>query len=122
MSKKALSIDVNGIMSTVKSQVDDKDVTEVTVKIDKNKGIMNVHGKKNNEVFRVTKQIYDESGYIQSVSCFDTNAERSKRNQTIKQMYENDHFKQQEIADMLGISQSQVSNILNEKKQGKNKS
>lgn len=112
MSKNELQVGYNGLLNTIQSQIEDEDITEVTYKINKKKGIMSISGKKNNEAFRATKQIYGNEGAIQSTSRFNANIDRSERVRIVKDMYKKG-YKQQEIADTLGISQAQVSNIIN---------
>ena len=62
MSKNELQTGFNGLLNTIQSQIEDDDITEVSYKINKKKGIMSISGKKNNEAFRATKQIYGDSG------------------------------------------------------------
>ena len=112
MSKNELQTGFNGLLNTIQSQIEDDDITEVSYKINKKKGIMSISGKKNNEAFRATKQIYGDSGSVQSASRFNANIDRTDRVRIVKDMYRKG-FKQQEIADTLGISQAQVSNIIN---------
>lgn len=102
------------IIDSISSLITDESVTEVTYKINKKKGIINISGKKDNEVFQSTKQIYGDNGCLQSVSRFNSTIARSERKQIVLSMRE-DGLKQQEIANILGISQSQVSNIVNSK-------
>lgn len=112
MGKNEIQKNSNGLLDTIKSQIEDDEVTEVTYRINKKKGIMSISGKKNDEAFRATRQLYGDNGTVQSASRFNANIDRSERSQIVRDMYRQG-YKQQEIADMLGISQSQVSNILN---------
>lgn len=112
MSKNELQKGFNGLLNTIQSQIEDDDVTEISYKINKKKGIVSISGKKNNEAFRATQQIYGNNGTLQSASRFNANIDRSERAKIVRDMYRKG-YKQQEIADTLGISQSQVSNILN---------
>ncbi len=57
MSKNELQTGFNGLLNTIQSQIEDDDITEVSYKINKKKGIMSISEKKNNEAFRATKQI-----------------------------------------------------------------
>ena len=111
MAKNELQKGFDGLLSTIMSHINDSDVTEVSYKIDKCKGIMNISGKKRDEVFRATQHFYDK-GVVKTASSFRANMSRSERKKLVKQL-RREGFKQQDIADRLGISQSQVSNILN---------
>ncbi len=112
MAKNELQTIFGGLLDTIKSQVTDNDVTEVSYKIDKKKGIMSISGKKNDESFRATQRFYNGNGMVQTAARFNANMSRSERADVVKQL-RREGYKQQEIADMLGISQAQVSNILN---------
>lgn len=112
MGKNELTDARKSLMNTITSHLDDSNVTEVTYKIDKRKGIMSVKGKKNDEAFHATQSFYGGKGIIQKASRFQTNIDRSERVDIVKKLRK-EGYTQQEIADTLGISQSQVSNILN---------
>lgn len=112
MSKNELQVGFNELLNMMQSQIEDDDITEVSYKINKKKGIMSISGKKNNEAFRATKQIYGDNGSVQFASHFNASIDRSERARIVKDMYKKG-YKQQEIADTLGISQAQVSNIIN---------
>ena len=112
MGKNELQKGFGGLLSTIMSQINDSDVTEVSYKIDKRKGIMNISGKKNDESFRATQRFYGDNGMVQTAARFKQNMSRPERVNVVKQL-RREGYKQQEIADMLGISQAQVSNILN---------
>ena len=111
MAKNGLKKTSGTLLSAIQAQLDDDDVTEITYKINKKKGIMTVHGKKNNEAFRATQQIYGENGALQSASHFNADMDKSERKKVAKDLRKKG-YKQQEIADTLQISQSQVSNLL----------
>lgn len=112
MGKSEIQTNTNNLLNTIRAQIEDDSVTEVTYKINKKKGIMSISGKKDNEAFRVIKEIYGNNGYVQSASRFNSNMTRDEKKQAVHEMYSSG-YKQQEIADMLGISQPQVSHLLN---------
>lgn len=112
MNRNSLKNNFNSLMNTIQTQIEDENITEVSYKINKKKGIMSISGKKNNEAFRATQQIYGNNGTLQSASRFNANISRDERVKIVKDMYKKG-YKQQEIADTLGISQAQVSNIVN---------
>lgn len=111
MSKNELKKLSNGLLDMIQTQIDDDDVTEITYKINKKKGLMTVHGKKKNEAFRATQQIFGENGVLQSAAHFNADMNKSERKKIAKELRKKG-YKQQEIADTLHISQSQVSNLL----------
>ena len=112
MSKHEIKANSDDLYNTIISQIKDDSVTEVTYKINKKKGIMSISGKGDNGAFRATKELYGNSGSIQSTSLFNTDIDREEKKRIVHEMYKNG-YKQQQIADMLGISQSQVSLLLN---------
>ena len=112
MKENALQPNYGGLMKTISTQIQDDAVTEVTYKINKEKGILSVHGKKNGEIFRSTQELYNGFGIVQNSSSFHTITDRTERATVVKELRQKG-YKQQEIADMLGISQAQVSIILN---------
>jgi DNA invertase Pin-like site-specific DNA recombinase len=95
--------------------LEDDDVTELKFDISKKKCLMTVKGKReNNESFRITKTLCI-NGTEESASDQKQKTDPSERAKAVKEMREKG-YKQQEIADTLGISQAQVSNILRAEK------
>ena len=73
---------------------------------------MNISGKKNDESFRATQRFYTGNGMIQTAARFNVNMSRSERADLVVEL-RREGYKQQEIADITGISHAHVSNILN---------
>lgn len=91
--------------------LEDDDITELKFDISKKKCLMTVKGKReNDESFRITKTLRVK-GSEEIVADQKRKTDPSERAKTVKEMREKG-YKQQEIADTLGISQAQVSNIL----------
>ena len=91
--------------------LEDDDITELKFDISKKKCLMTVKGKReNDESFRITKTLRVK-GSEENVADQKRKTDPSERARTVKEMREKG-YKQQEIADTLGISQAQVSNIL----------
>ena len=111
MVNKVINHSSNSILHLINEQVNDDSIEEITYKINKKKGIINITGKKSDEVFSATKTLFDDCGIIQVASEFKANMSKSDRIEHVKKMRKKG-FKQQEIANMIGISQAQVSNIL----------
>lgn len=115
MSKNEIMIgkekDSNSLLTLIEQQLKDDDIEEVSYKISKKKKIVNITGKKANELFTITRCLFDGDGIVQNLSKFNTNISKSNKEKHIKSLSDKG-YKQKEIASMLGISQAQVSNIL----------
>ena len=98
-------------VNTIMSHINDSDVTKVSCDIDKCKGTMDISVKNSNEVFCEKQRSYD-GGFIKTATTFSCNMSQPERKKLVKQL-RREGFKQQDIADRLGISQSQVSNLQN---------
>jgi SOS response regulatory protein OraA/RecX len=95
--------------------LEDDDITELKFDISKKKCLMTVKGKReNDESFRITKTLRGK-GSKENATDQKQKTDPSERAKTVKEMREKG-YKQQEIADTLGISQALVSNILRAEK------
>ena len=103
------------LFDMVTELLEDQSLSELKFDISKKKCLVTVKGKReNDESFKITKTI-QFNGAEESSSREKAKTDPSEREKTVKEMRAKG-CKQQEIADALGISQAQVSNILRKEK------
>lgn len=101
----------DNVLNLINEQINDNSIEEVTYKVNKKKGIINISGKKNDIVFSATKNLFDNNGIMQITSKFNKDISKNEKVKYIKDLSKKG-LRQQEIANMLGISQAYVSNVL----------
>ena len=85
---------------------------DVNFKYQRKNGKTSASYKQNGIAFRGEQSQYGSYGTVRKVSQFVDKIPKGDRIEIAKKLYREGHT-QQEIADMLGISQSQVSNMIN---------
>ena len=100
----------NNIMEAIKCLVSDIGLDEVKTTFDSKTKTASVVGNKNGIQYTTTLTEH-KSGSIQTNSMFEKNLGKDVLKKQIKKLKQQG-YKQQKIADMLGVSQSTVSNYL----------
>lgn len=99
--------DSGGFLKLLDRFIQDSGLQDVKTRMDSRKGTATITGSRDGIQYTTTVQ-RNKYGATRTVSQYDTNVGRDAMIEQVKEL-RRQHYTQQEIADMLGISQATVS-------------